>query len=62
MNRDARRLQNIKEASVASGDTKGVASHAHSNQSMKEGEQVFAQEGNKPLALYKKNKGTLWKV
>tara|TARA_R110000824_G_scaffold134377_1_gene297355 strand:- start:714 stop:1475 length:762 start_codon:yes stop_codon:yes gene_type:complete len=62
MNRDARRLQNIKEASVASGDTKGVASHAPSNQSMKEGEQVFAQEGNKPLALYKKNKGTLWKV
>ena len=48
MNRDARRLQNIKEASVASGDTKGVASHAPSNQSMKEGEQVFAQEGNKP--------------
>ena len=62
MNRDARRLQNIKEASVASGDTKGVASHAPSAQSMKEGEQVFAQEGNKSLALYKKNKGTLWKV
>ena len=62
MNRDARRLQNIKEASIASGDTKGVASHAPSNQSMKEGEQVFAQEGNKPLALYKKSKGTLWKV
>jgi hypothetical protein len=62
MNRDARRLQNIKEASLASGDTKGVISHAPSAQSMKEGEQVFAQEGNKPLALYKKNKGTLWKV
>ena len=62
MDRNIRRLQNIKEASVASGDTKGVASHAPSNQSMKEGEQVFAQEGNKPLALYKKNKGTLWKV
>jgi len=62
MDRDIRRLQNIKEASVASGDTKGVISHAPSNQSMKEGEQVFAQEGNKPLALYKKSKGTLWKV
>jgi len=62
MDRDIRRLQNIKEASVASGDTKGVASHAPSSQSMKEGEQVFAQEGNKPLALYKKNKGSLWKV
>ena len=62
MDRNIRRLQNIKEASLASGDTKGVISHAPSNQSMKEGEQVFAQEGNKPLALYKKSKGTLWKV
>jgi hypothetical protein len=62
MDRNIRRLQNIKEASLASGDTKGVISHAPSAQSMKEGEQVFAQEGNKPLALYKKSKGTLWKV
>jgi hypothetical protein len=62
VDREIRRLQNIKEIVIPSGDTKFTASHAPSALSMKDEEQVFAQEGNKPLALYKKSKGSLWKV
>ena len=60
--RDIRRIQNAKEGSVASGDTKNVISHSPAARAMSDGEQVFAQESNKPLALYKKINGALWKV
>ena len=60
--RDIRRIQNAKEGSVASGDTKNVISHSPAARAMSDGEQVFAQESNKPLALYKKINGSLWKV
>ena len=60
--RDIRRIQNAKEGSVASGDSKNIVSHSPAVRTMSDGEQVFAQESNKPLALYKKNKGALWKV
>ena len=62
LDRDIRRLQNIKEGSLPSGDTKSSLSHPPAARNMRDGEQVFAQEGNKPLALYKKSKGMLWKV
>ena len=61
-NRNMRRMQNAKEGSVASGDSKGVVSHSPAVRTMGDGEQVFVQESNKPLALYKKNKGSLWKI
>ena len=54
--RVARKLQNSKESSLSSGDTKSVISHPPSAQSMKEGEQVFVRSANKPLALFKKTK------
>ena len=60
--RDIRRIQNAKEGSVASGDSKNIVSHSPAVRTMSDGEQVFAQESNKPLTLYKKNKGALWKV
>ena len=60
--RDFRRLQNGKEGSLASGDTKSIISHSPSARAMKDGEQVFVRESNKPLALYKKDKGKLSKV
>jgi len=60
--RDIRRIQNIKESSVASGDSKTVVSHSPAARAMSDGEQVFAQESNKQLTLYKKSKGALWKV
>ena len=60
--RDIRRIQNTKESSVASGDSKTIISHSPAARAMSDGEQVFAQESNKPLALYRKNKGALWKV
>ena len=60
--RVARKLQNSKESSLSSGDTKSVISHPPSAQSMKEGEQVFVRSANKPLALFKKDKGRLSKV
>ena len=60
--RDIRRLQNIKESTLPSGDTKSTYSHTPSSISMKEGEQVFVQEPNKPLALFKKVKSRLYKV
>jgi len=53
--RDIRRIQNAKEGSVASGDSKNIVSHSPAVRTMSDGEQVFAQESNKPLALYKKN-------
>lgn len=59
--RITRKIQNSKESSVASGDTKNVVSHFPSLNSMKEGEQVYSQEVNKPIALYKKHKGKLYK-
>jgi hypothetical protein len=57
-----RRLQNAKEGSLASGDTKSVLSYPPAVRNMRDGEQVFAQEGNKQLSLYKKHKGMLWKA
>ena len=60
--RDFRRLQNGKEGSLSSGDTKSVISHSPSARAMKDGEQVFVRESNSPLALYKKDKGKLSKV
>ena len=60
--RITRKIQNSKESSVASGATKNVVSHSPSVNSMKEGEQVYSQEANKPIALYKKHKGKLYKL
>jgi len=60
--RDFRKLQNAKENALSSGDTKSIISHSPSSRSMKDGEQIFAREANKPLALYKKDKGKLNKV
>ena len=60
--RITRKIQNSKESSVASGDTKNVVSHSPSVNSMKEGEQLYSQETNKPIALYKKHKGKLYKL
>lgn len=60
--RITRKIQNSKESSVANGDTKNVVSHSPSINSMKEGEQVYSQEANKPIALYKKHKGKLYKL
>jgi hypothetical protein len=62
LGRDIRRLQNAKESSFASGDTKSVLSHSPAARNMRDGEQVFSQEGNKQLSLYKKHKGMLWKA
>ena len=62
LGRDIRRLQNAKESSFASGDTKSVLSHPPAARNMRDGEQVFSQEGNKQLSLYKKHKGMLWKA
>ena len=62
LDRDMRRLQNIKESSLPSGDTKSSLSNPPAARNMRDGEQAFVQEGNKPLALYKKSKGMLWKV
>jgi hypothetical protein len=61
LSREIRRLQNIKELSISSGDTKITGSHAPSSLNMRDGEMVFAQESNKPLSMYKKYKGMLWK-
>lgn len=61
MNRDIRRLQNSKNTNIAEGSKKSVMAHAPAVSNMADGEQVFAQEANRPLALYKKNKGSLWK-
>jgi len=57
-----RQIQNAKGNSIAEGSQRGVMAHAPSRYNMSEGEQVFAQEANKQLALYKKNKGMLHKV
>ena len=62
LTRDIRRLQNAKEGSLPSGDTKSTLSHSPAVRNMRDGEQVFAQEGNKQLSLYKKHKGMLWKA
>ena len=61
-NRAERIIINSKEQSVSSGDVKGALIHSPSARNMNDGEQVFARESNKPLALYKKFKGTLSKV
>jgi len=60
--RITRKIQNSKEESVASGNTKSSVNHSPSVNSMKEGEQIYAQEINKPIALYKKHKGKLYKL
>ena len=61
-NRAERIIINSKEQNVSSGDVKGTLSHSPSARNMNDGEQVFARESNKPLALYIKFKGTLSKV
>ena len=53
-NRAERIIINSKEQSVSSGDVKGTLSHSPSARNMNDGEQIFARESNKPLALYKK--------
>ena len=60
--REQRVMMNSKEQSVSSGDVKGTLSHSPSSRNMDDGEQVYARESNKPLALYKKFKGVLWKT
>ena len=60
-NRAERLIINSKEQSVSSGDVKGALSHLPSTRNMDDGEQVYARQSNKPLALYKKFKGVLWK-
>ena len=59
--RNLRRLQNSKNQSISDGGQKTVLSHPPSSINMSEGEQVFSKSPNKPLALYKKLKGLLWK-
>ena len=59
--REQRVMMNSKEQAVSSGDVKGTLSHSPSSRNMSDGEQVYARESNKPLALYKKFKGVLWK-
>lgn len=61
-NRLIRQMQNSKGSSIAEGSQRSIIAHAPSRFSMSEGEQVYAQEANKQLALYKKNKGLLHKV
>ena len=60
--RVSRLIINSKEQSTSSGDVKSTLSHAPSLRNMDDGEQVYARESNKPLALYKKFKGVLWKA
>ena len=60
--RVARKLQNSKESSVAVSDTKRPSRYAPSKNGMKEGEQAFVQEPNKPLALFKKERGRVYKT
>ena len=59
--REQRVVINSKEQAVSSGDVKGTLSHSPSTRNMDDGEQVYARQSNKPLALYKKFKGVLWK-
>ena len=61
-NREARKLENSKESSVAVSDTKRPSRYAPSKNGMKEGEQAFVQEPNKPLALFKKERGRVYKT
>ena len=61
LSREERVMMNSKEQAVSSGDVKGTLSHSPSSRNMSDGEQVYARESNKPLALYKKFKGVLWK-
>jgi hypothetical protein len=60
--RNERKIINSKEQTLPSGDSKFSLSHSPSSRNMADGEQIFAKESNKPLALYKKFKGTLWKT
>ena len=60
--REARKLQNSKESSAAVSDTKRPSRYAPSKNRMKEGEQAFVQEPNKPLALFKKERGRVYKT
>ena len=61
LSREERVMMNSKEQAVSSGDVKGTLSHSPSSRNMSDGEQVYARESNKSLALYKKFKGVLWK-
>ena len=60
--RISRLIVNSKEQTTSSGDSKSALSHAPSLRNMADGEQVYARESSKPLSLYKKFKGVLWKV
>jgi hypothetical protein len=56
MDSDSRRIQNSKESGVR------TIEKSLSSRNMLEGEQLFSKPKGKPLALYKKHKGTLWKT
>jgi len=60
--RVARKLQNSKESTAVTSDTKRPSRYAPSKNGMKEGEQSFVQEPNKPLALFKKERGRVYKT
>jgi len=60
--RISRKLQNSKKTFSSFGGTKTVIGYAPSPQSMKDGDEVFAQEANKQLALFNKYRGKMHKV
>ena len=62
LERQLRKTINSKGNVLPNSNSKSVIDYSPSSSNMKEGEQIFAKEGNKPLALYKKNKGILNKV
>jgi len=56
MDSDSRRIQNSKESGIR------TVEKSLSSSNMLEGEQLISKPKGKPLALYKKYKGTLWKT
>ena len=56
MDSDSRRIQNSKESGIR------TVEKSLSARNMLEGEQLMSKPKGKPLALYKKHKGTLWKT
>jgi len=56
MDSDSRRIQNSKESGIR------TVEKSLSARNMLEGEQLISKPKGKPLALYKKHKGTLWKT
>jgi hypothetical protein len=56
MDSDSRRIQNSKESGIR------TVEKSLSSRNMLEGEQLMSKPKGKPLALYKKHNGTLWKA